>query len=225
MATQLSWKAKEATVGELAERAGVATSALRFYEREGLIHSRRTSGNQRRYSRDTLRRIAFIRASQRLGIPLAAIREVMALLPEGRTPTPEDWAAVSECWREDLNQRIALMEQLRDHLTDCIGCGCLSLATCALANPHDRLGEEGPGARALAQPCGPDPSATGGRSCDRTGTAAAKTDSCAGDAATAQCGTGSCGDDAQGTTDAEEDAAAEEKPAAGRSGRAHRRAG
>ena len=109
MSTHLSWQAKEATVGELAERAGVATSALRFYEREGLIHSRRTSGNQRRYSRDTLRRVAFIRASQRLGIPLAAIREALALLPENRTPTREDWARVSECWREDLNQRIKLI--------------------------------------------------------------------------------------------------------------------
>jgi len=157
MPSQLSWKAKEATVGELAERAGVATSTLRFYEREGLIRSRRTSGNQRRYSRDTLRRVAFIRASQRLGLPLAAIREALSLLPEGRTPTRDDWAAVSECWREDLNQRIALMEQLRDHLTDCIGCGCLSLTACALVNPQDRLGEQGPGARQLAQPCGPDP--------------------------------------------------------------------
>lgn len=150
MPTQLSWQAKEATVGELAERAGVATSALRFYEREGLIHSRRTSGNQRRYSRDTLRRVAFIRASQRLGIPLAAIREALALLPDNRTPTREDWARVSECWREDLNQRIKLMTQLRDHLTECIGCGCLSLDHCALANPYDTLGEQGPGPRSLA---------------------------------------------------------------------------
>ncbi|MGW8380175.1 redox-sensitive transcriptional activator SoxR [Streptomyces sp. ODS28] len=151
----LSWNAKEATVGELAERAGVATSALRFYEREGLIHSRRTSGNQRRYSRDTLRRVAFIRASQRLGIPLSAIRDALSLLPEGRTPNKEDWARVSECWREDLNQRIKLLTQLRDHLSDCIGCGCLSLDKCVLANPHDQLGEEGPGARRLAQPCCP----------------------------------------------------------------------
>ncbi len=155
MSTRLSWKAKEATVGELAERAGVATSALRFYEREGLIHSRRTSGNQRRYSRDTLRRIAFIRASQRLGMPLAAVREVLGLLPEGRTPTREDWARVSECWRKDLDERIQLMQQLRDDLTGCIGCGCLSIEVCALANPHDRLGEEGPGARRLAQPSCP----------------------------------------------------------------------
>ncbi|THA24537.1 redox-sensitive transcriptional activator SoxR [Streptomyces sp. RKND-216] len=152
MSTHLSWKAKEATVGELAERAGVATSALRFYEREGLIHSRRTSGNQRRYSRDTLRRVAFIRASQRLGMPLAAIREVLGLLPDNRTPTREDWARVSACWRADLDERIRLMQQLRDNLTDCIGCGCLSIDVCALANPYDRLGDEGPGARRLAQP-------------------------------------------------------------------------
>lgn len=155
MSTQLSWNAKEASVGELAERAGVATSALRFYEREGLISSRRTTGNQRRYSRDTLRRVAFIRASQRLGMPLAAIKSALSLLPEGRTPTRDDWARVSECWREDLNQRIELMTQLRDHLSDCIGCGCLSLDKCALVNPHDALGEQGPGARQLSQPCGP----------------------------------------------------------------------
>ncbi|MCH6162531.1 redox-sensitive transcriptional activator SoxR [Streptomyces marispadix] len=160
MSNQLSWQAKEATVGELAERAGVAPSALRYYEREGLIRSRRTSGNQRRYSRDTLRRVAFIRASQRLGMPLAAIRDALALLPEGRTPTREDWARVSECWREDLNQRIKLMTQLRDHLTECIGCGCLSLDHCALANPYDKLGEEGPGPRSLA---GCDASADGCR--------------------------------------------------------------
>ncbi|NLU67156.1 redox-sensitive transcriptional activator SoxR [Streptomyces sp. HNM0574] len=155
MSTHLSWNSKEATVGELAERAGVATSALRFYEREGLIHSRRTSGNQRRYSRDTLRRVAFIRASQRLGMPLSAIKQVLALLPDNRTPTREDWARVSECWRADLNQRIKLMTQLRDHLSDCIGCGCLSLQSCALANPYDELGGEGPGARALSQPAHP----------------------------------------------------------------------
>ncbi|MCT2591788.1 redox-sensitive transcriptional activator SoxR [Streptomyces sp. N2-109] len=152
MSTQLTWNAKEATVGELAERAGVATSALRFYEREGLIRSRRTSGNQRRYSRDTLRRVAFIRASQRLGMPLAAIREALALLPDNRTPTREDWARVSEGWRSDLDERIRLMQQLRDNLTDCIGCGCLSIDVCVLTNPEDQLGHEGPGARRLAQP-------------------------------------------------------------------------
>ena len=156
MPTQLSWHAHEATVGELAARAGVATSALRFYEREGLILSRRTSGNQRRYSRDTLRRVAFIRAARSLGIPLTAIREALALLPQERTPTPEDWARVSECWREDLNERIRLLEQLRDDLTDCIGCGCLSLSRCGLVNRKDRLGEQGPGARQLARPCAPE---------------------------------------------------------------------
>ncbi|MDQ8701090.1 redox-sensitive transcriptional activator SoxR [Streptomyces sp. LHD-70] len=148
---QLAWNAKEATVGELAERSGVAPSALRFYEREGLIHSRRTSGNQRRYSRDTLRRVAFIRTSQRLGIPLATIREVLGLLPEDRTPTPEDWARISECWRSDLDERIRTLRRLRDHLTDCIGCGCLSLDRCRLSNPGDALANHGPGPRRLLE--------------------------------------------------------------------------
>ncbi|MFC7305681.1 redox-sensitive transcriptional activator SoxR [Streptomyces monticola] len=147
--TQLAWNAKEATVGELAERSGVAPSALRFYEREGLITSRRTSGNQRRYSRDTLRRVAFIRTSQRLGIPLATIREVLGLLPEDRTPTREDWARISECWRSDLDTRIRTLQRLRDDLTDCIGCGCLSLDRCALSNPYDELAGQGPGPRRL----------------------------------------------------------------------------
>ncbi|UGY92158.1 redox-sensitive transcriptional activator SoxR [Streptomyces gobiensis] len=141
----VSWKTHELTIGELAERSGVATSALRFYERNELIHSRRTSGNQRRFPRDTLRRVAFIRASQRVGISLEDIRAVLALLPENRTPTREDWARVSECWRSDLNSRIKHLEELRDHLTDCIGCGCLSLDRCALANPQDVAAEHGPG--------------------------------------------------------------------------------
>ncbi|MDA8369174.1 MAG: redox-sensitive transcriptional activator SoxR [Nocardiopsaceae bacterium] len=147
--TRLSWKAKEVTIGELAERSGVSASALRFYEREGLIRSRRTSGNQRRYSRDTLRRVAFIRASQRVGIPLAMIREVLGLLPEERTPTREDWAYLSQRWQDDLNNRIRELERLRDNLTDCIGCGCLSIDRCVLANPYDRLGEDGSGPRRL----------------------------------------------------------------------------
>ncbi|ETK32190.1 redox-sensitive transcriptional activator SoxR [Microbispora sp. ATCC PTA-5024] len=145
-------RGRELTVGELAERSGVPTSALRFYERQGLIHSRRTAGNQRRYTRDTLRRVAFVRVSQRVGIPLARIREALALLPEERTPTREDWARVSLSWREDLNSRIRQLERLRDDLTDCIGCGCLSLQRCALANPYDRLGQEGPGPRRLLTP-------------------------------------------------------------------------
>ncbi|WP_212910310.1 redox-sensitive transcriptional activator SoxR [Streptomyces sp. TS71-3] len=151
MSTHLAPGAKEITVGELAERSGVATSALRFYEREGLISSRRTSGNQRRYPRDTLRRVAFIRTSQRLGISLARIREVLALLPEDRTPTRDDWARISECWRADLDERIRTLQRLRDNLTDCIGCGCLSLDRCALSNPYDELAAHGPGPRRLIE--------------------------------------------------------------------------
>ncbi|GII78032.1 MerR family transcriptional regulator [Sphaerisporangium rufum] len=150
--TRLSWKATELTVGELSERSGVPPSALRFYEREGLITSRRTPGNQRRYTRDTLRRVAFVRVSQRVGIPLATIRTVLGLLPEGRTPTRQDWARVSQHWREDLQGRIRQLERLRDDLDDCIGCGCLSLDRCGLANPKDALGEQGPGARRLPDP-------------------------------------------------------------------------
>ncbi|MFT2019462.1 redox-sensitive transcriptional activator SoxR [Streptomyces sp. 796.1] len=147
--TQLSKNRYELTVGELSERSGVPASALRFYERQGLIRSRRTSGNQRRFSRDTLRRVAFVRVSQRVGIPLATIRDVLGLLPEERTPDREDWARVSQCWQADLNTRIRQLEKLRDHLTDCIGCGCLSIDRCALANPYDQLGAEGNGPRRL----------------------------------------------------------------------------
>ncbi|MEU6146829.1 redox-sensitive transcriptional activator SoxR [Streptomyces sp. NPDC047081] len=140
----------ELTVGELARRSGVPASTVRFYEREGLIHSRRTGGNQRRYARDTLRRIAFVRASQRLGIRLADIRDALSLLPLGRTPTQEDWARVSSRWHGELTLRIELLLKLRDKLTDCIGCGCLSLDGCALVNPCDVLGETGSGACGLA---------------------------------------------------------------------------
>jgi MerR family transcriptional regulator, redox-sensitive transcriptional activator SoxR len=138
---------KELTIGQLAERSGCATSALRFYEQQGLIQSRRTSGNQRRYNRDTLRRVAFVRVAQNLGMPLNVIREVLTELPEGRTPTRQDWARVSACWRHDLDDRIRQLSRVRDDLTGCIGCGCLSLERCLLANPHDVLGEEGPGPR------------------------------------------------------------------------------
>ena len=138
------------TVGELSRRSGVPASALRFYEDEGLIHSRRTAGNQRRYRRDTLRRVTFIRMSQRVGMPLSKIREVLGLLSDDRTPTRTDWARISRCWQEDLNARIRQLEQLRDQLDDCIGCGCMSLAKCRLANPGDRLGTHGPGPPRLA---------------------------------------------------------------------------
>lgn len=136
----------ELAPGELAQRAGVAVSALHFYEREGLISSRRTSGNQRRYPRDTLRRVAFIRMSQRLGIPLARVRDALATLPADRVPTSKDWARLSAGWREDLDDRILHLQRLRDNLADCIGCGCLSLKSCQLTNPGDVLAESGPGA-------------------------------------------------------------------------------
>ncbi len=136
----------ELTPGELSHRSGVAVSALHFYEREGLIVSRRTSGNQRRYPRESLRRVAFIRMSQRLGIPLARIREALATLPTDRVPTSKDWGRLSAGWRADLDERILHLQRLRDNLTGCIGCGCLSLKICALANPGDVLADEGPGA-------------------------------------------------------------------------------
>jgi MerR family redox-sensitive transcriptional activator SoxR len=139
----------ELTPGELSHRSGVAVSALHFYEREGLIISRRTSGNQRRYARETLRRVAFIRMSQRLGIPLARIREALATLPAGRVPTSKDWARLSAGWRSDLDERIVHLQRLRDNLTGCIGCGCLSLKTCLLTNPGDVLAQRGPGAAKL----------------------------------------------------------------------------
>ncbi|WP_242911399.1 redox-sensitive transcriptional activator SoxR [Actinomadura terrae] len=148
----LSWKAKEFTVGELSERSGVPTSALRFYERKGLIASRRTAGNQRRYSRDTLRRVAFIRASQQLGTPLGEIAFYLALLPEGRTPTREDWARASQCYSKDINTKIQRLEFLRDRLTDCIGCGCLSIDRCSLVTPLDEIGENATGAPRLYEP-------------------------------------------------------------------------
>ncbi|MHA3019699.1 redox-sensitive transcriptional activator SoxR [Mycobacterium sp. BMJ-28] len=140
---------QELTPGEMSHRSGVAVSALHFYEREGLIASRRTTGNQRRYPRETLRRVAFIRMSQRLGIPLARIREALASLPTDRVPTSKDWAKLSAGWRQDLDDRIVHLERLRDNLAGCIGCGCLSLKTCLLSNPGDMLSEHGPGAAKL----------------------------------------------------------------------------
>jgi len=135
----------ELTPSEMSARSGVAVSALHFYEREGLVTSRRTAGNQRRYARETLRRVAFIRMSQRLGIPLARIRAALATLPTDRVPTSKDWAKLSESWREDLDDRILHLQRLRDNLAGCIGCGCLSLKTCSLANPGDVLAGSGPG--------------------------------------------------------------------------------
>lgn len=137
------------TVGQVAARAGLRVSALHFYEQQGLISSTRTAGNQRRYARDVLRRLALVRLAQRVGIPLARVREELDLLPSGRTPTRADWARLSTAWRDELDERILRLQQLRDDFTGCIGCGCLSLDACGLANPGDRLGDEGPGARRL----------------------------------------------------------------------------
>lgn len=148
--TKPAWSREELTPGELAQRSGVAVSALHFYERQGLIRSRRNAGNQRRYPREMLRRVAFIRVSQRVGIPLAEIRAALDTLPEGRTPNREDWEKLSALWRIDLDRRIEQLVRLRDDLTGCIGCGCLSLDRCTLFNPQDALGEQGPGPRLLA---------------------------------------------------------------------------
>lgn len=134
------------TIGELAARSGAATSALRFYEERGLIHSVRTAGNQRRFKRDQLRRVAFVRTAQQVGLTLAEITAALGSLPEDRTPTKADWARLSRGWRERIDAQIARLSELRDTLTDCIGCGCLSLKTCALHNTDDRKAELGPGA-------------------------------------------------------------------------------
>ncbi len=134
------------TIGQLSERSGVATSALRYYETQGLIVSERTSGNQRRYHRATLRRVAFIRSAQRVGLTLEEIQEALATLPEARTPTKADWARLSRSWRPRIEAQIERLERLRDKLDGCIGCGCLSLQRCALNNPDDEVAERGPGA-------------------------------------------------------------------------------
>jgi MerR family redox-sensitive transcriptional activator SoxR len=140
---------RELTVGEVARRSGVAVSALHFYETKGLIRSWRNAGNQRRYARDVLRRVALIKVAQKTGIPLLAIRRALKSLPGERTPTAEDWKKLSAGWRADLNERIARLTRLRDQLDGCIGCGCLSLGICPLRNPQDTLGRQGPGPRIL----------------------------------------------------------------------------
>jgi MerR family redox-sensitive transcriptional activator SoxR len=137
------------TIGEIAARSGVATSALRFYETEGLISSTRTSGNQRRYERSTLRRIALIQAGKAAGIPLEKIHDALTKLPAERTPTKRDWERLSIRWRDDLDQRIATLQALRGRLTGCIGCGCLSLRTCRLLNPDDEAAKHGAGPQYL----------------------------------------------------------------------------
>lgn len=137
------------TIGELAARSGVAASALRFYEERGLIGAERTPGNKRVYSRPTLRRVAFIRAAREVGLTLDEITTALATLPSDRTPVKRDWERLSHAWRSRLDERITELERLRDTLTGCIGCGCLSLRTCTLLNRGDRISANGPGARYL----------------------------------------------------------------------------
>jgi MerR family redox-sensitive transcriptional activator SoxR len=142
-------QSKALTVGEVAARSGVAVSTLHFYEAKGLIKGWRSAGNQRRYDRDVLRRVAIVKVAQRLGLPLATIKQAIDSLPGGRTPTARDWQRLSRVWRNELDRRIALLQKLRGELDGCIGCGCLSLKTCALRNPDDGLCHQGPGPQLL----------------------------------------------------------------------------
>jgi MerR family transcriptional regulator, redox-sensitive transcriptional activator SoxR len=137
------------TIGQVADRSGVPHTALRFYEESGLIEAQRTAGNQRRYPRAVLRRLAFIRTAQRVGLSLEQIRDALAGLPDGRVPTKTDWARLSRSWRTELDARIDALQRLRDRLTGCIGCGCLSLRSCTLRNHEDEMAELGPGALKL----------------------------------------------------------------------------
>jgi MerR family transcriptional regulator, redox-sensitive transcriptional activator SoxR len=137
----------ELSIGALSERTGVAHSALRFYEAEGLIHATRSAGGQRRYPRDVLRRVSFIRIAQQVGLSLDEIRTALSSLPENRTPNKKDWERLSTSWRPRLDAQIAMLERLRDRLTGCIGCGCLSLRLCQLVNPGDEAAGRGPGPR------------------------------------------------------------------------------
>jgi MerR family transcriptional regulator, redox-sensitive transcriptional activator SoxR len=145
----VSTVAEHLSIGEVAERTGVSVSALRFYEAEGMVTPTRTTGGQRRFARDALRRIAFIRVAQRVGLTLDEIRAALATLPEQRTPTAADWARLSRSWKSELDERIRLLQSVRDDLSSCIGCGCLSLQACRLYNPDDRARVLGQGPRYL----------------------------------------------------------------------------
>ena len=148
-------------IGELAARSGLAPSALRYYEELGLIHSERTSGGQRRYARATLRRVAFVRAAQRVGLSLEEVRTALDRLPVDRAPNATEWNAVARTWQRRIDEQIAELERLKDRLTGCIGCGCLSLRKCSLYNPRDVAGEHGPGARYLLEEDQPEPARPG----------------------------------------------------------------
>jgi len=141
--------AKALTVGQVAKRAGVSVATLHFYESKGLIESWRNSGNQRRYNREVLRRIAVIRVAQKTGLSLESIKQALSSLPRGHAPSTEDWSKLSKRWRADLNDRIQRLTRLRDQLDGCIGCGCLSIDSCPLRNPWDVLAKQGPGPRLL----------------------------------------------------------------------------
>jgi MerR family redox-sensitive transcriptional activator SoxR len=146
---------KRLSVGEVAARSGVAVSTIHFYEAKGLLTSVRSEGNQRRYAREVLRRVAVIKVAQRIGISLASISAALATLPEGRTPTVTDWTRLSRQWKAELDERINTLVQLRDQLGDCIGCGCLSIERCKLRNPLDELSDFGAGPRLLNLPARP----------------------------------------------------------------------
>ncbi len=135
------------TIGAMSERTGVAPSALRFYEAEGLIHATRSDGGQRRYTRDTIRRVSFIRVAQQVGLRLDEIGRALESLPENRTPNKHDWERLSTSWAPRIDHQIRILERLRDRLTSCIGCGCLSLHACRLLNPGDEVAARGPGPR------------------------------------------------------------------------------
>src|SRR3954465_9573427 len=145
------------TVSEVAERSGFAPSALRFYEREGLIAATRSAGGQRRYERSVLRRLAFVRAARNVGLSLEEIAAALSSLPSGRTPTRADWAKLSRDWRTRLDEQIEALQALRNGLESCIGCGCLSLKRCAISNPGDVARTGGPGAAYLPRPLPPPP--------------------------------------------------------------------
>ena len=150
MATRLpSSRATPLSVGEVAARSGLAVSTIHFYEAKGLISGWRNAGNQRRYPREVLRRIAVIRVAQRAGIPLKSIKEALSALPNERTPNAADWSRLSQQWRGALTERIDQLTRLREQLDGCIGCGCLSMASCPLRNPDDEAGDLGPGPRYL----------------------------------------------------------------------------
>jgi MerR family redox-sensitive transcriptional activator SoxR len=142
---------KELTVGEVANRSGVAVSTIHFYEAKGLISGRRTSGNQRRYPRAILRRVAVIRIAQRAGIPLATIHDFISKIPSDRALSAEDWRTLTTSWKSIIDERLTGLTQLRDQLDSCIGCGCMSLTECPLRNPDDQLATKGPGARILIE--------------------------------------------------------------------------